>query len=84
MTRVAIPFDDPLLTLLRSLVPEDHRDQFVADAVREKLARLEQRRAVLAAAGSWSSKDRPDPSDFIRDLREGWDRSGRADASDRG
>ena len=81
MTQVAIPLDDPLMNALQRLVPEDKRSQFIVDAVREKLDRLEQGRALRAAAGSWSGEGRPDPSDAIRALREGWQRSTRSDES---
>ena len=65
-TRLNVLFPDDVAEQIRSLVPEGKRSEFVVEATRERLLRERQRRALLAAAGSWS-----DPSQARLDTEEG-------------
>jgi len=58
MTRLNVSMNDTLVSQLRRAVPTRQRSRFISDAVREKLVRLEQQRAVRRAAGAWSSEGR--------------------------
>jgi len=72
MARMNIAFSDTDMTALVRMVPPRHRSAFVVAAVREKLARQAQERAVQAAAGAWSGRGRGDPTDQVRAMRAGW------------
>lgn len=72
MTRMNVSLQDSLIDDLRRWVPRRMRSEFVGEAVREKLDRLRQDQAVRAAAGVWADRDREDPEQEIRALREGW------------
>ena len=72
MARMNVSIAEGLLRELHASVPPRRRSAFVAEAVREKLARLGQELAVRGAAGSWSNEGRPDPETFTRELRERW------------
>jgi hypothetical protein len=60
-----------LLGELKRRVPPRRRSEFIADAVREKLARAGQAEAAAAAAGSWSDEGRGDAAEEVRRLRDG-------------
>lgn len=72
MARMNLAISEELLDELRSTVPARRRSAFIAEAVREKLARLRQVRAAEASAGAWSDEGRDEPEKEIRALREGW------------
>ena len=74
MARMNVVFDDSLLDEMRNLVPARQRSGFIEEAVRARLAQLKQIKAAEAAAGSWSSKGREDPS---REIEEGRRRDSR-------
>lgn len=65
-TRINVMISDEVLEELRKRVPERQRSAFINEATRERLRRDEQRRAFLAAAGSWN-----DPSQAKLDTDEG-------------
>ena len=76
MARMNVSLSEPLLQELRGLVPSRQRSAFVSRAVREKLERLKQQRAILDSAGAWSDEERNDPEVpevDIRTLRNGWE-----------
>lgn len=84
MARMNVSLDDALVAEVRRLIPPRQRSRFIAEAVRKELAQAQQERAVRAAAGLWSSEGREDPSEEIREQRQGWqDRQARNDP-DRG
>jgi hypothetical protein len=68
-----VVFKDSLLEEMRELVPVRQRSEFIEEAVRLQLAQLRQLRAVKSSAGTWSNEDREEPSQAIRDARQGWD-----------
>ena len=72
MVRMNVSLDDPLVEELRRTVPVRQRSRFISEAVREKLNRLKQERAVRTAAGIWSSEGRGCPEDEISSLRSKW------------
>jgi metal-responsive CopG/Arc/MetJ family transcriptional regulator len=72
MARMNVVFKDSLLEEMRDLVPIRQRSEFIEEAVRARLAQLRQIKAAKAAAGSWSSEGREEPSQEIRDLRRAW------------
>ncbi len=76
MAQMNVSFDDTLLEQLKALVPARRRSAFISEAVMDKLAILEQERAVIAAAGAWSNKGRADPEKDLRRSREGWSKRG--------
>lgn len=72
MTRMNVSLKESLVEELRRFVPPRRRSEFIGEAVRAKLDHLKQERAVRAAAGTWSSEGRGDPTDEIRALRGRW------------
>jgi hypothetical protein len=68
-----VVFEDALLDEMRHLVPSRQRSGFIEEAVRARLAQLKQIRAAEAAAGSWSSEGREDPSREIEERRRAWE-----------
>lgn len=71
-TRMNVSFPARLLGDLKRKVPPRRRSEFVAEAVREKLARLGQAEALAAAAGSWTDQGRGDAGAEVRALRDAW------------
>jgi hypothetical protein len=61
-----------LLGELKRRVPPRRRSEFIAEAVREKLARAGQAEAAAAAAGAWSDEGRGDAAAEVRRLRDAW------------
>jgi hypothetical protein len=72
MARMNVIFKDELLEEIRELVPVRQRSEFIEAAVRNRLALLRQEKAVRAAFGAWSEKDRLSPEEEIRQSRESW------------
>lgn len=73
MARMNVVFDDAILDEMRHLVPARQRSGFIEEAVRARLAQLKQIKAAEAAAGSWSSEGREDPSREIEEGRRAWE-----------
>ena len=71
-TRMNVSLPARLLGELKRRVPARRRSEFIAEAVREKLARAAQAEAAAAAAGAWSDEGRGDAVGEVRRLREGW------------
>ena len=72
MVRLNVSLKESLVADLRRTVPTRQRSRFISEALREKLERSAQERAVRAAAGLWSPEGRSDPEVDVRALREGW------------
>jgi hypothetical protein len=79
MARMNVVFDDSILDEMRHLVPARQRSGFIEEAVRARLAQLKQIKAAEAAAGSWSSEGREDPSREIEEGRRAWENRQRRD-----
>lgn len=73
MARMNVSLEDPLIEELRHIVPTRQRSRFISEAVREKLNRLKQERAIQAAAGLWASDDRASVEEEIRTVRGTWE-----------
>ena len=72
MVRLNVSLRESLVADLRRTVPTRQRSRFISEAVREKLDRGAQERAVRAAAGLWSPEGRSDSDSDVRALREAW------------
>lgn len=78
--KITVTLPRHLLKELDALVPPRERSQFIAQAVQEQLAILEQAQAVDEAAGAWQDDAYPELDDdgkiekWLVQLREGWER----------
>jgi predicted transcriptional regulator len=80
MARINVFFEDELLRELSELVPVGQRSEFIEEAVRQRLAKLQQVRAAEAAAGAWANEGRGEAPQEIENLRRAWeDRQRRSD-----
>ncbi len=75
MGTMNLSLPDELLEELKSTVPVRQRSGFIAEAIRMRLALLEQVIAVRETAGTWSDEGRSNPSAVIRKERENWARN---------
>ena len=79
--RVNVVLPKPLIDKLRALVPARRRSDVIAQALAEKLIRLEQTRALRQSAGAWSDEEHPDLRTY--EDYERWIQSLRGSATDR-
>lgn len=70
--RMEVSLAESLVEELRRTVPARQRSRFISEALREKLDRLKQERAVRAAAGLWSAEGRREAEVEVRTLRDAW------------
>ena len=75
MGTMNLSLPDELLEELKSTVPVRQRSGFIAEAIRMRLALIEQVNAVRETAGTWSDEGRSNPSAVIRKERENWARN---------
>ena len=71
-THIVIP--EPLVAEIDQLVGKHGRSEFLAQAARKELRRLQQIRALEAAAGTWKDRDHPElrggAAKWVRGLRK--------------
>lgn len=78
--KITVTLPAPLLARLDELVPARQRSMFIARAIQEQLALLEQIEALDAAAGVWRDEAHPELADdaamdaWLTHLRRGWQR----------
>lgn len=78
--KITVTFPQQLLDELDAVVPPRERSLFIAQAVQERLAILEQARVVDEAAGAWRDEAYPELSDdenidgWLAQLRQEWQR----------
>lgn len=78
--KITVTLPSPLLARLDELVPSRQRSTFIARAIQEQLALLEQIAAIDAAAGAWRDEAYPELADdaamdaWLTHLRRGWQR----------
>jgi hypothetical protein len=58
--KVTVSLPTSLLARLDGKVPARKRSEFIAHAIEEQLAIIEQAEAIEAAAGAWKDEDHPD------------------------
>ncbi len=79
--KITVTFPKRLLSKLDAAVPPRERSLFIAQAVRERLATLEQAQVVDEAAGAWQDEAYPELRDdenidgWLKQLRQGWQRN---------
>lgn len=78
--KITVTLPKRLLKELDEMVPPGERSLFIAQAVREQLAILEQAQVVDEAAGLWQDDAYPEFStgekidEWLTQLRQGWQR----------
>ncbi|MCP4425601.1 MAG: hypothetical protein GY803_13990 [Chloroflexi bacterium] len=76
--KITVTLPVPLLERLNSITPSRQRSSFIAKAIQEQIALLEQMQAIDEAAGAWRDEDYPELSDdnaidaWLQELRQGW------------
>lgn len=76
--KVTVTLPRSLLTHLDERVPRRQRSRFIAEAIQERLALVEQGAALEETAGVWSGDRHPDLQTeadidrWLQDLRRGW------------
>lgn len=71
--KVTVTLPAPLLNRLDKAVPSRRRSAFIARAIEEQLAVVEQAAAIEESAGAWRDEDYPDmatDADIVRWLAE--------------
>ncbi len=68
MARAHVVIGDDLLVQIDRLVGKRRRSQFLAEAARQEVKRLQLLKAVRKAAGCWKKKDHPE----LRDGAAAW------------
>lgn len=58
--RINVVLSKELVGQLRALVPPRQRSQVIAEALAEKLVRLQQTKAIRESAGAWTDENHPD------------------------
>ena len=78
--KVTVSLPDSLIDRLDSFIPRRKRSKFIAIAIQEQLALLEQLEALEETAGLWTDENYPeflteaDIDRWISELRGGWTR----------
>ena len=78
MGKITITLPEELLKRLDTIVPRSQRSHFIATAIQEQLALLEQLAALEESAGAWTDENHPemlteaDIDRWLAQLREGW------------
>jgi metal-responsive CopG/Arc/MetJ family transcriptional regulator len=76
--KITVTLPRRLLKELDAVVPPRERSQFIAQAVQEQLAILEQAQVVDEAAGAWQDEAYPELDsdekieEWLAQLRQGW------------
>jgi len=76
--KVTVTLPKPLLERLDDFVPRRQRSRFIATAIQEQIAMLEQLAALDETAGLWTDENHPemqtedDIDRWLNQLRSGW------------
>ena len=78
--RISVPFPEPVLELLKAVVPPRKRNAFIVQATEQALRRERLRKVIEAQRENpaWSDEDHPDlmtvkdVDRYVRRLRETW------------
>jgi hypothetical protein len=76
--KVTVTLPTPLIERLNQNVPRRQRSRFIALAVSDRLAQLEQQAVLDESAGAWKDEDHPemltdeDIDRWLSQLRSGW------------
>ena len=79
--KVTVTLPKKLLNRLDEFIPRRQRSRFIATAIQEQLAMLEQLAALEEAAGAWTDENHPemqteaDIDRWLARLRGGWAKS---------
>ncbi len=77
--KVTVTLPKSLLARLDAMVPRRQRSRFIAEAIQEQIAMLEQAEAIEEAAGSWTDEKYPelltteDIDNWLKALRGNWE-----------
>ena len=76
--KVTVTLPKELLERLNETVPSRKRSMFIAEAIEEQLALIEQSSALAETAGSWPLENHPTMQDdeaidlWLKDVRRSW------------
>jgi predicted transcriptional regulator len=79
--KVTVTLPKKLLKRLDEIIPNRQRSRFIATAIQEQLAMLEQLAALEESAGAWTDENHPemqteaDIDRWLAQLRSGWVKS---------